>query len=117
MSCVNSKIAALAVLFSFGFLSISLFTNETFSWTNQYIPPLQEDASRADARVVELAAKTNGGLILEHNCEPTPRSAFFLTAVENNGISARSSAAGPYFSRVILASKVPRYISKSVLNL
>jgi hypothetical protein len=117
MSRLNEKIAAMAVLFSFGFLSLGLYTNGTFSWTNQYIPPLQKDASRTDVRVVEFAAKTNGGFVLERHGEPIPRSVVFLTAKENSGISARSFVVGRLFSRVILTPKVPRYISKSVLNL
>jgi hypothetical protein len=117
MSRLNKKIAAMAVLCSFGFLSLGLYTNGTFSWTNRYIPPLQPDASRTDVRVVEFAAKTNGGFVLERHGEPIPRSVVFLTAKENSGISARSFVVGRLFSRVILTRKVPRYISKSVLNL
>ena len=117
MSCVNKKIAALAVLFSLEFLSLGLFTNGTFSWTNQCIAPLLKDSSHTDLRIVELAAKTNGGLVLERYGEPTPQSGVVLAAKENSGISARSFVVGPLFSRVILAPKVPRYISKSVLNL
>ena len=117
MSRVNKKIAALAVLFSLEFLPLGLFTNGSFSWSNQYIPPLLEGASRTEVQVVKLAAKTNGGFVLESYGEPTPQSGVFLAAKENSGISARSFVVSPLFFRIILAPKVPRYIANSVLNL
>ena len=117
MSRVNKKIAALAVFFSLEFLSLGLFTNGTFSWTNQYIPPLLEAASHTNFRVAELYAKTNDGFVHEGYGEPTPQSEVFLTAKENLGISVPSFVASPLFFRIILTPKVPRYISKSVLNL
>ena len=117
MSRVNKKIAALAVLFGLEFLSLGLFTNGTFSWTNQYITPLLKDASRTDVRVAKLDAKTSGGFVLESYGEPTPQSGVFLAAKENSGISVRSFVVSPLFFRIILAPKVPRYIAKSVLNL
>jgi hypothetical protein len=118
MSRVKKKFAALAVLLSLEFLFMGLFTNG-FSWINQYIPPLLQAPSYTDADVVKLdsPAKTDGGFVLESHAEPTPRSGVFLTAEENPGISVRSFLVSPLFFRIVLAPKVPRYISKSVLNL
>ena len=89
MSRVKKTALALSVLFSLEFLSLGLFTNGTFSWTNQYVPPLLKAASHTDARAVRLdsPAKTDGGFVLERYGEPTPRSGVFLTAKENVGIS------------------------------
>ncbi len=117
MSRTNKKIAALAVLVSLEFLGSGLFTNGTFSRANQYIPPLLKAASHTDFRVVELYAKTDGGFVLESKGEPTPQSEVFLTVKENLGISVQSFVLSQLFLRIILTPKVPRYISKSVLNL
>jgi hypothetical protein len=119
MSRVKKKFAALAVLLSLEFLSPGLFTNGIFSYANEYGPPLLQALSHTDAGVVKLdsSAKTDGGFVLESYGEPTPRSAVLLTAEENRGTSVRRFLVSPLFFRIILAPKVPRYISKSVLNL
>lgn len=117
MSRMNKKIAALAVLFSVEFLGLGLSTNGTFFWTHQYFPPLLEAASHTDFRIVELCAKTDDGFVLENYGEPTRQSEVFLTVKENLGISVRSFVLSPLFFRIILTPKVPRYISKAVLNL
>jgi len=117
MSRVKKQLSALSVLLGLEFLSLGLFTHGTFSWANQHVPPLLKAASHIDFRVVELYAKTDGGLVLESNGEPTPRSAVFLTAKKILGISVPSVVVSPLFFRIILTPKVPRYISKSVLNL
>ena len=117
MSRVNKKIAALAVLFSLEFLSLGLFTNGTFSWTDQHIPPRQNNAPHSDVWVVNLAAKTTDGFVDEGYGEPTPQSEVFFTAKENLGIAVPRFVVSPLFFRIILTPKVPRYISKSVLNL
>ena len=119
MSRLKNKLAALSVLFSLEFLSLCLFTNGTFSWTRQYVPPLLKEALHTDASAVKLdsPAKTDGGFILESSGEPIPSSGVFLTAKENVGISHRSFVVSPLFFQIILAPKVSRYISKSVLIL
>jgi hypothetical protein len=119
MSRVKKKPLALSVLFSLEFLSLGLFTNGTFSWTNQYVPPLLKAASHTDASAVKLdsPAKTDGRFVFESSGEPTSPSGVFLTAKENIGISLRSFVVSPLFFRNILAPKVSRYISKSVLNI
>ena len=109
MSRVNKKIAALAVLFGLEFLSLGLFTNGTFSWTDR-----QNNAPHSDVWVVNLAAKTTDGFGYG---EPTPQSEVFFTAKENLGIAVPRFVVSPLFFRIILTPKVPRYISKSVLNL
>ena len=114
MSRVKKKFVTLAVLFSLEFLFLSLFANGTFSWTNQYVPPLLQATQQTDARAVKLdsPAKTDGGFVLKSYGEPT---GVFLTAKENVGISFRSFVVSPVFFRIILSPKVPRYISQSVL--
>jgi hypothetical protein len=115
MSRVKKKLAAVAVLFTLELLSLGLFTNKTFSWGNQYILA----TTQTDATTVTLGspAKTDDGFVFRSYGEPTPRSGIFLTPKESLGISARSFVANPFFCRIILAPKVSRYISKSVLNL
>ena len=115
MSRVKKKLAALAVLFSLEFLSLSLFTSGTFSWTNQLIPA----AVDTDVSTLELDSpvKTDGGVVLETNGEPTSQSAAFFIVTENSGIFIRNFVFGRLFFRITLAPKVSRYISKSVLNL
>lgn len=119
MSRVNKILAAWAVLFGLEFISLGLVTNGTFSWTNQYIPPLQKDSSHIDTGDIksDFPAKADGGFVLESYDERTPQSGVFLTAKENLGISIRRFVASSLCSRIILTPKVPRYISKSVLNL
>jgi hypothetical protein len=119
MTRVKKKLAALTVLFGLEFLSLGLFTNGTFSRTNQYVSPLLKAASQTDASSAKLSspAKTHDGFVLNSYGEPAPRSGIFLTAKERPGISVRSFVVNPLFFRSILAPKVSRYISKSVLNL
>src|SRR5262245_54756908 len=115
MSRVKKRLVALAVLFSFEFLSLSLFTSRTFSWTNQHIPaPVHTDAG---VFKLDFSVKTDGGLVLESYGEPTSRPAVFFIVTENLGIFIRSFVVGSLFFRITLAPKVSRFISKSVLNL
>jgi hypothetical protein len=109
MSRFKKTAWALAVLFSLEFLSLGLFINGTFSWTNQYVPHLLKAASHTNASVVKLdsPAKSDGRFVLQSYVEPI--------AKENGGISPRSLVISPLFRRIILAPKVSRYISKSVL--
>src|SRR5262245_53584717 len=115
MSRVKKKLAALAVLFSLEFLSLSLFIGGAFSSTNQLIPAAVDTA--ACALAFDSPVKTDGGVVLESNGEPTSRSAAFFIVTENSGIFIRSFVFGRLFFRITLAPKVSRYISKSVLNL
>ena len=103
MSRVKKKFAALAVLFSLEFLFLGLFTNGTFSWTRQYIPPLLKEALHTDAGVVKLdsPAKTDGGFVFERYGEVTPRSGEFLAAKETAKVSLRSFVVVRLFSRII----------------
>ena len=118
MSRVNTILAAWAVLFGLEFVSLGLATNATFSWTNEYIPPLQMDSSHiATGDIKSDFPATDGGLVLESYGERTPQSGVFLTTKENLWISIRRFVDSSLCSRIILAPKVPRYVSKSVLNL
>ena len=119
MSSVKKTALALSVLLSLEFLFLGLFTNGTFSWTNQYVPPLLKAISHAHARAAKLDSlvKPDSRFVLETSGEPIPLSGVFLTARENVGISHRRFVVSPLFFKSILAPKVSRYISKSVLNL
>jgi len=119
MSRVKKTLFALAVLFSLEFLSLGFFTDGIFSWTNQHVPPLLEAASHANASAVKLdsLAKTDRRFALERCDDATPRSRGFLTVKENAEFSLRSFMVVPFRFRIILAPKVSRYISKSVLNI
>jgi hypothetical protein len=119
MSRVNKKIAALAVLFSLEFLSLGLFTNGIFSWTNQHVPPLLKGASdiNVTAAKFDSLVKADSRFALKASDELTPRPESFLTAKENAGFSRRSFRIVPFRFMIILAPKVSRYISKSVFNL
>jgi len=119
MSRVKKTALALSVLFSLEFLCLGLFTNGTFSWTNQYVTPLLKAAAHTDARAVRLdsPAKTDGRFVLERYSESTPRSGSFLTAKENTEVPLRSFVIARLFFRIILAPKVSRYIFKSVLSI
>ena len=111
MSRVKKTALALSVLFSLEFLSLGLFTNGTFSWTNQYVPPLLKAASHTMPAVVKLdsPAKTDGAFVLESYGESTPRSGGFLTAKETVGSLPPKLRRRPLFFRIILAPKVSRY--------
>ena len=114
MSRMKNKVAALAVLFGIELLSLGLFTSGT-SWSNQHtLAGAQSDAS---AVKLDSPGKTDGGLVFGSYVEPTPRSGVFLTARENVGISHRRLVVSPLFFKSILAPKVSRHISKSVLIL
>ena len=119
MSRVKKTALALSVLFSLEFLFLGLFANETFAWTNQYVPPLLEAASRTDAGIVKLdsPAKTDGASILESYGEVTPRSGGFLAANDTAEVFLQSFIVVPLSFRFIPAPKVSRYLSKSVLIL
>src|SRR5262249_32338517 len=115
MSRVKKKLAAVAVLFPLECLSLRLCTNGNFSWSNQDILA----ATQTDAPTVKLGspAETDDGFVSGGYGEPTLPSRIFLTAKESLEIFARSCFGSPFFCRIILARKVPRYIFKSVLNL
>ena len=117
MSRVKKTALALSVLFSLEFLSLGLFTNGTFSWTRQYIPPLLKEALHTDAGVVKLdsPAQTDGGFVFERYGEVTPRTGEFLAAKETAEVFLRSFIVIPLSLRIILAPKVSRHIFKSVL--
>ena len=119
MSRVQKTAVALAVLFSLEFLSLGFFTNGTFSRGIHYVPPLLKAISHAHARAAKLDSlvKPDSRFVLETSGEPIPLSGVFLTARENVGISHRRFVVSPLFFKSILAPKVSRYISKSVLNL
>ena len=118
MSRVKKTALPLSVLFSLEFLFLGLFANETFSWTNQYVPPLLKAASR-NAGIVKLdsPAKTDGASVLESYGEVTPRSGGFLAANDTAEVFLQSFIVVPLSFRFIPAPKVSRYLSKSVLIL
>ena len=119
MSRVKKTALGLSVLFSLEFLFLGLFPNRTFAWTNQYVPPPLKAASHTYAGIVKLnsPAKTDGASVLESYGEVTPRSGGFLAAKETAEVFLQSFIAVPLSFRFILAPKVSRYLSKSVLIL
>jgi hypothetical protein len=119
MSRVKKTALALSVLFSLEFLFLGLFTNGTFSSSIQHVLPLLKVASHTDAGAVTLdsPAKPDGGFVLERYGELTLRSGDFLAAKETAAVFLQSFIVVPLSFRIILAPKVSRYLSKSVLIL
>jgi hypothetical protein len=109
-------LAALALL-SLESLSLSLFTKGVFSQTARPFAPLLNTASHdhAGAGKIDFPATTAAHFDLQIFGELMPRPAGFLTAKEN--VSPRSVIVVRHFPTMIFAPKVPRYISKSVLNI
>ena len=118
MSRLKEKLVALAVVFSVGFLSLGFFANRAFSRAAEHVlSPL--NTSHANLSAIKLAslAKTAGCFVLKEYDELTPRSGNFLTAKETAQFSLRRYTVVPFRFRIILAPRVSRYISKSVLNI
>jgi len=105
----------LPALFGLEFLFLGFFTNGIFSWTVRHVAPLLKGAPRTPESTVKLnfPAKT----VLEGYTGATSRSAEFLTANKNAKFSLKNLTTVPLRFRIILAPKVSRYISKSVLNI
>ena len=119
MARAKKTLFVLSALFSLEFLSLGFFTNGIFAWTVRYVPPMLKAAPHSPDGAVKLdsSAKSDSRFVLEKYTELTPRSAGFLTANENAGFSLRNLRVVPLHFRIILAPKVYRYISKSVLNI
>jgi hypothetical protein len=119
MSRAKKTLFVLSALFSLEFLSLGFFTNGIFSWTARHVPPMLKAARHSPDSAVKLdsPAKTDSRFVLERYAEQTPRSAGCLTANENTEFSPRNLRVVPLRFRIILAPKVSRYISKSVLNI
>jgi hypothetical protein len=116
---VQTKLSASSVLFSLEVLALGLFINGAFSWSARYLPPLPTAAPQIDVRSALFGSptKSDGAFVLERYGEPTPRSGDFVTARQYAEVSLRSVSVAPLFVGIILAPKVSRYISKSVLNI
>lgn len=95
MTHVKTTFAALAVLFSVGFLFLALFASGTVSGPSHHVPA----ASHTDASIVKLdtATRTDGGFVLKSYGESTPRSGVFLTAKERPESAAEASWSARYF--------------------
>jgi hypothetical protein len=119
MSRVKTILLAALVLLSLEFLSPSPFTNRVFYRSAQPIPvkltPISHNV--AGAAKIDIPATTAADLVLEMYGELTPRSGSVLVSNENAGVARRSVIVVPHVFIVILAPKVSRYISKSVLNI
>lgn len=107
------------VLLSLQFLSQTLFANGGSLSVTLPATPLLTAASHIRASAAELSspAETDGRFILEGLSEPTPRSGAFLAAKEAVRGSPRGFIVRTIFGGLILAPKVSRYLSKSVLNI
>jgi hypothetical protein len=119
MSRVKKILFVGSVLLSLEFLSLGFFIYRTFACSNQHVSPLLTANPPVDASPVRLdaPAKTDGSFVLETYDDPTPRSRGFLTTIEPAQVFLRNFVVVPFSFRIILTPKVPRYISKSVLNL
>jgi hypothetical protein len=121
MSRVKTILLAALVLLSLAFLSPSLFTSGAIDRSAQPIPAVlkatsHDNAGAAKAKI-NIPATTAAQFILEMYGELPPRSEGFLTTSENAGVARPSVIVVPHVFLGILAPKVSRYISKSVLNI
>lgn len=108
------------VILSVQFLSQGLPANGSFASTNQPFASAIKTAADTHAGAAKLAypATTGGRFVVEMHGELTPPSGVFLSAKQFAGISPRSFIIVPPSVRMmILAPKVSRCISKSVLNI
>ena len=119
MSRLKKKLVALAVVFSVGFLSLGFFANGAFSRAAEHVLSPLNTTSHANLSAIKLAslAKTAGCFVFKEYDELTPRSGNFLAAKETAQFSLRRYTVVPFRFRIILAPRVSRYISKSVLNI
>jgi hypothetical protein len=107
------------VLFCLEFVSPGFFANGTISQSTRHVPPLLKIAPDAEAKAAKLSspAETGRRFVPERYGEPTPRPGDFFTAQKRPRLSHQGFIVLPLFFRIILAPKVPRYISNSVLNI
>jgi hypothetical protein len=120
MSRARIILWALLVVVSLQFLSQGFLKNGSFAPTDQPFAPLIKTVSDTPVGAAKLGfpATTAGRFVLDMYGELTPRSGDFLSAKQPAVISPRSFIVIPPFVRMmILAPKVSRYISKSVLNI
>ena len=119
MSRAKKTLFVLSALVSLEFLPLAFLTNGLFFWTARHVPPPLNAASHIHARAIKLNSlvKIDLASVLGRYGEPTPQSEGFVTARGNHEASRRSAIVAPLFVKVILAPKVSRYISKSVLNI
>ena len=92
---VKNTFAALAVLFSVGFLFLALFASGTVSRPNQHVPA----ASHTDASIVKLETPpaNDRGFVLKSYGKSTPGSGVFLTAKKVLESAAEASWSALYF--------------------
>jgi hypothetical protein len=119
MSRTQKTLFVLSVLFGLEFFSLGFFAKGISSRTARHVPPLLKTAPHSPESAVTLdsPAKTDSRFILEKYADLTPGSTGFLSANENARFSLKNSRIVPLRFRIILAPKVSRYISKSVLNI
>jgi len=119
MLCAKRTLFVLSALFSLEFLSLGFLTNGLFSWAGRHVPSLLNAASHINARAIKFdsTAKIDRTSVLEQCCEPIPHPDGFLATKGNAEASRRSVIVAPLFDKIVLAPKVSRYISKSVLNI
>ncbi len=113
----KKTLVVLPALFGLEFLFLGVFTNGIFSWTVRHVAPLLKGAQRAPESTVksDFTSKSDG--VLGGYTEATSRSVAFVTARENAEFSLKPLAVAPFRFRAVLAPKISRYISKSVLNI
>jgi hypothetical protein len=116
---MNKKLSSISIFLALPLLAPGFFTHGTFSRSTHYFRPLLKAASHSDARAAafDSRANTDSRFDVEEYGEPAPRSDDFLSAKENTQARFRSFILVRSLSRILLAPKVSRYISKSVLNI
>jgi hypothetical protein len=115
----KKRFFVLSALFSLEFLSLGLLANGLFSWAAGHVPPLLNAAARINARAVtsDSRVKIDRVFVLEQYGESPAQPAGFITLRGNGEPSRRRAIAALRFAKIVLAPKISRYISKSVLNI
>ncbi len=118
MSRFRKILLVLLILLSPQFLSQGLSITKKFT-IDQPAAPWFKAASHSHAGAAEIrsATQTDRREVFEIYGELPPRWAAALTAREKASLSPRSFTVLTVFDASMLAPKVPRYISNSVLNI
>ena len=112
MSCNRKILLPLLIVLSLQFLSPGLFTGKSLSAPHPHpLPAMAHSQPRAAAFDFEIDPDRRS--VLEADPRPKARVREFSAAKE----SAAALPRGSFFIGTILAAKVSRYLSKSVLNI
>jgi hypothetical protein len=117
MSRAKKQVSTLSFLFSLGFLSPVFFTYGALSWATRHLAPLLNAPSAAT--VVKWYSPLSNASRHDFRAasEQEPCAEGVLSTKQKTEFSLKNLIILPIRSKFILACKIPRYISKSVLNL